>query len=107
MTSLENFATLLERFQVTHTYIPNTLLYDCTNGGIMSQTERGCMQNKEKGTLTLGVCTKGSPILSKSHLEPTQNVCSDLCHNGHLRILNHEAQVCHDASENIPPPSSE
>lgn len=71
MTSLENFATLMERFHVTHTYIPNTLLYDCTNSGMMSQTERGCMQNKEKGTLTLGVCTKGSPILSKSHLEPT------------------------------------
>jgi hypothetical protein len=71
VTSLENFATLLEKFQVTHTYIPNTLPYDGTNGGMMSQTERGCMQNKEKGTLTLGVCTKGSPILSRSHLEPT------------------------------------
>jgi len=38
---------------------------------MMSQTERGCMQNKEKGTVTLGVGTKDSPILSKSHLEPT------------------------------------
>ena len=53
----------------THTYIPNTLLYDCTNGVMMSQTERGCKQNKEKGTVTLRVGTKDSPILSNSHLE--------------------------------------
>lgn len=71
VTSLEHFATLLERFQVTHIYITNILLYDCTNDGMMWQTERGCMQNKEKGTVTLKVCTKGPPILSKSHLEPT------------------------------------
>jgi len=65
------FTRKVSSYTHTHTYIPNTPLSDCTNGRILSQTEKGCMQNKEKGTLTLGVCTKGSPILSKSHLEPT------------------------------------
>jgi len=106
VTSLEHFATLLERFQVTHIYIMNILLYDCTNDGMMWQTERGCTQNKEKGTVILKVCTKGPPIL-RATWSLLQNVCSDLCHNGLLRLLNHAAQACHDAPENTPSPSSE
>jgi hypothetical protein len=105
--SLEHFATLLERFQATHTYITNILLYDYTNGGMMWQTERVCMQNKEKGTVTTEVCTKGSPIQVRATWSLLQNVCRDLSHNGLLRFLNHAVQVRHNASENTPSPSSE
>jgi hypothetical protein len=90
----------------THTHITNTLLHDCTNGRMMSQTERGCMQNK-KGTVTLARGTKGSPILSKSHLKPTAECVQWSVPLWSFQVLNHAAKVCHDASENIPSPSSE